>query len=207
MFTGIVEEIGKVRENSKFLKIEAKKVLEDLKVGDSIAVDGVCLTVLKIDGTTFQTEVMFETLKVTTLGELRSGNVVNLERALKATDRLSGHILSGHIDGICRIVQKDSTQRSVVLTFSYPHEFQPYIIRKGSIAVDGVSLTVSAISSDTFSVSLTPYTLENTSLGQKRIGEKCNVELDLIGKYVERFLSKEKKEGMELEFLKEHGFA
>lgn len=211
MFTGIVEEIGYVlRASDKGIDIGAKLVLEGTKIGDSIAVNGVCLTVttLRVDG--FTADVMPETLRRSNLGTLRSGDCVNLERAMAADGRFGGHIVSGHIDGVGTITNVRKEGIATWVTICAPSEILRYIVEKGSVAIDGISLTVAAVTETDFSVSLIPHTGDVTSLLQKRCGAEVNLENDIVGKYVERLMntvSKQKSESrITLDFLQKNGF-
>lgn len=220
MFTGIVEEIGSVQgikkgTHSIQLTIGAKKVLIDSQIGDSIAVNGVCLTVTSFGKNCFTADVMPESMNKTSMGTLKNGDSVNLERALTLASRLGGHIVSGHIDGtgeISKIVPDDNAVR---VTISAPANILKYIVVKGSVALDGVSLTVAELGEKYFTVSLIPHTGEATTLLRKKVGAKINIENDVIGKYVERLLqfdessSKQalnKKTSLSLSFLQENGF-
>lgn len=193
MFTGIVEEVGRVRNvkrgsSSAVLTIEAVTVLEDVKQGDSIAVNGVCLTVTDFTSTSFDADVMHETLDRSSLGALRPGSPVNLERAMKADGRFGGHIVSGHIDGTGRIMDIRRDDNAVWYTVSASQDILRYIVEKGSIAIDGISLTVAGLGPDHFKVSVIPHTAANTILSAKRTGDTVNLENDIIGKYVERLM-------------------
>lgn len=214
MFTGIVEEIGTVKAvqrsgTSSLIRIEAKKVLSDIHLGDSIAVNGVCLTVTDFDGSTFQADVMNETLSRSSLGSLKTGSPVNLERAMSAKGRFGGHIVSGHIDGTGTVsdIRKDGIAVWYTITAS-PHIMR-YIIEKGSIAIDGISLTVAKVTDSSFSVSIIPHTAEQTILSQKNRGDTVNLENDMIGKYVEKLMKSaepEGKSGIGMDFLAKNGF-
>lgn len=214
MFTGIVEEIGTVKAvqrsgTSSLIRIETKKVLSDIQLGDSIAVNGVCLTVTDFDGSTFQADVMNETLSRSSLGSLKTGSPVNLERAMSAEGRFGGHIVSGHIDGTGTIsnIRKDGIAVWYTITAS-PHIMR-YIIEKGSIAIDGISLTVAKVTDTSFSVSIIPHTAEQTILSQKSRGDTVNLENDMIGKYVEKLMKSaepEDKSGIGMDFLAKNGF-
>lgn len=193
MFTGIVEEVGRVRDikrgsASAVLTIEAVTVLEDVKQGDSIAVNGVCLTVTDFTPTSFNADVMHETLDRSSLGALRPGDPVNLERAMKADGRFGGHIVSGHIDGTERIMDIQRDDNAVWYTVSASKDILRYIVEKGSIAIDGISLTVAALGADSFKVSIIPHTAANTILHEKKPGDIVNLENDIIGKYVEKLM-------------------
>lgn len=195
MFTGIVEEVGRVRflrSGSKdgVLRIAAKRVLGDVRLGDSIAVNGVCLTVTDFDGGSFTADVMPETLRRSNLGMLRAGSPVNLERALAADGRFGGHIVSGHIDGVGTIASVRQEANAVWYEIEAAPSLLRLIVEKGSVALDGISLTVASVSDASFTVSVIPHTRERTILASKGVGDKVNVENDVIGKYVERLLSR-----------------
>ncbi len=194
MFTGIIEEVGELATmrkgaSSAELTIKASKVLEDAQVGDSIAVNGVCLTVTSCTADRFTADVMHETLNRSSLGSLRTGGKVNLERAMPADGRFGGHFVSGHIDGtgVVRAISHDDN--ATWYRIRTAREILHYIVEKGSIAIDGISLTVAAVASDDFSVSIIPHTLDQTTLAQRRVGDTVNLECDIIGKYVERFVT------------------
>lgn len=214
MFTGIIEEIGTVkslvvRSESAKLQIAARKVLADVRLGDSIAVNGVCLTVISFSPQEFTADVMPETLRKTNLVELKPGQVVNLERALALGGRLGGHLVSGHVDGTGRIRDRRLEENAVVVWIAAAREVLRLIVPKGSITVDGISLTVVDVSHDAFSVSLIPHTAAQTTLGHKAPGELVNLENDLIGKYVERLLATNQdfgKKDLNMDFLKANGF-
>lgn len=194
MFTGIVEELGKVKELRKLpdaalLTIDAEKVLEETRIGDSIAVNGVCLTVVKLENHQFTVDVMAETLAKSSLAQLSGGSRVNLERALQLSSRLGGHLVSGHVDGVGRIGQIRQDGIAKVVEIHAPPHLITYILPKGSIAIDGISLTVVDVGADYFSVSLIPHTAQETTLGFKGVGAVVNLETDMIGKYVARFLA------------------
>ena len=194
MFTGIVEELGEIvaierGAESAVLRVRGPLVTSDATPGASIAVNGVCLTVVDHDGQTFAVDVMAETLKRSSLGSLRAGSKVNLERAMTASARFGGHIVQGHVDGTAQILARVPGDNWEVVQLTLPPGLSRYVVEKGSITVDGVSLTVSAISDDTFSVSLIPTTLDVTTLGHKAVGDPVNLEVDVIAKYVERLLT------------------
>ena len=217
MFTGLIEEIGTIAavargRFSSVLTIGAQRIFSDLKPGDSVAVDGVCLTAAEIGNGRFTADVMHETLNRSTLGALRPGSRVNLERAMAADGRFGGHIVAGHIDGtgeILRMVQDDNAVRC---TIRAAPALLRGIVEKGSIAVDGISLTVSALEADRFEVSLIPHTGRSTTLLEKRAGSRVNLENDVIGKYVARLLGgaqaapAKPERGVDMAFLQEHGF-
>ena len=215
MFTGIVEELGTIRSirrgaASAVLSIGAEAVLSDLRIGDSVAVNGVCLTATAVDGTGFTADVMHETLRRSSLGALAPGSRVNLERAMAADGRFGGHIVSGHIDGTGTIAERRRDDNAVWYTVSAPPALLRYIVEKGSVAIDGISLTVASVEADRFSVSVIPHTAAVTLLGAKGPGDVVNLETDIIGKYVERLLrpadTPAARSGISLEFLAENGF-
>jgi riboflavin synthase len=194
MFTGIVEELGEVvavarGADSAVLTLRGPLVTSDVTAGASIAVNGVCLTVVSHEAATFSVDVMAETLNRSSLGALVAGDAVNLERAMAASSRFGGHIVQGHVDGTGQIMARTPGDNWEVVQFTLPPEVSRYVVQKGSITVDGVSLTVSAVTDDTFSVSLIPTTLGLTTLGHKRVGDLVNLEVDVIAKYVERLLT------------------
>ena len=215
MFTGIVEELGTIRSirrgaASAVLSIGAEAVLSDLRIGDSVAVNGVCLTATGVDGSGFTADVMHETLQRSSLGALGPGSRVNLERAMAADGRFGGHIVSGHIDGTGTIAERRRDDNAVWYTVSAPPALLRYIVEKGSIAIDSISLTVASVEADRFSVSVIPHTAAVTLLGAKGPGDVVNLETDIIGKYVERLLrpadTPAARSGISLEFLAENGF-
>ncbi|KAE9536563.1 riboflavin synthase [Ursidibacter arcticus] len=214
MFTGIIEEIGEIisiRKQGDFaqLAIRANHILQDVKLGDSIAVNGVCLTVTQFSPSHFCADVMSETLARTTLGELQANSAVNLERAMSANGRFGGHIVSGHIDGIGKIIAITPANNSVWFKIQTTPAIMRYIIQKGSITIDGISLTVVDCEQDYFSVSIIPHTLSETILGIKKVGQKVNLENDVIGKYVEKLLqpaSSSPSSTITEEFLRKVGF-
>lgn len=209
MFTGIVEEVGRVvvlRQGAEpSLTIAAQLVLSDLRLGDSVAVNGVCLTATAKDQSSFTVGLMPETLRRTNLGTLRPGERVNLERALTVGGRLGGHFVQGHVDGIGHLAEFKRERQAVLLRFAAPAEVIRYIVPKGFIAVDGISLTVVECDATSFRVSLVTYTQLNVALAEQRVGYTANLEADILGKYVERFT----RPGSSLtnEFLAAHGFA
>ena len=212
MFTGIIEEIGKTEQTSLSgynlrLRIKASKILSDLKTGDSININGTCQTVIEVKDNRFTVEAVEETLRRTNLDQLRPGDSVNLERALRPSDRLGGHLVSGHVDFVGRIksiIQKD---QSHVFEFEFPKEYQSHFVEKGSVAIDGISLTVVQVLKNSFTVSVIPFTMEQTTFGAKKTGDAVNIETDLIGKYVERILTVQKgKFQITEDWLKEKGW-
>lgn len=203
MFTGIIEEVGHVKSmhrgsKSFVLEIEASKVLDGTQVGDSIATNGVCLTVTHLTGTGFTADVMPETVSRTALGELIAGSPVNLERALSLQTRLGGHLVSGHIDGTGCITDIRQDDTALWLTVSCDSKLLRYIIEKGSVTLQGVSLTVARVDDRSFAVSLIPHTQAATTLHQARIGDRVNIENDIIAKYVEKLLGKSDSSGNDI---------
>ena len=190
MFTGIIEEVGTVRRvGGGTLSIDAEEILTDVRLGDSIAVNGVCLTVTSFDKNHFEADVMPETVRRTSLAELRKGSPVNLERALTLASRLGGHIVSGHIDGVGTVAGLRQEGNALLLTVAAAPALLRGIVEKGSVALDGISLTVAAVTEETFTVSLIPHTREVTNLRAKRTGSRLNIETDIIGKYVEKLMT------------------
>lgn len=216
MFTGLVEEIGKIKKidksgNSAKITISANKILKEVKLGDSISTNGVCLTVTKFTGNEFAVDVMPETMNRSNLGDLKTGSKVNLERAMQVGDRFGGHIVSGHIDGVGYITNLKNEDNATWISIEINAGILKYIVEKGSVAIDGISLTVAYVDEKIFKVSLIPLTKEETTLLSKGIGEKVNIECDVIGKYVERLMNFNKKEEkindkISMDFLRENGF-
>ncbi len=216
MFTGIIEETGVVAavmngSASSFIRINADKILSDIHLGDSIAVNGVCLTVTDFDSQSFQADVMNETLKRSSLGSLKNGSRVNLERAMAANGRFGGHIVSGHIDGTGVISAIRNDGIAVWYTVSTHQNILKYIVEKGSVAIDGISLTVAKLTKKDFSVSVIPHTSAQTTLSDKKVGDTVNLENDIVGKYVEKLLGSsadnQSKSNISLEFLRQNGFS
>ncbi len=213
MFTGIIEEVGHVKSlhrgaKSFTLEVEAEKVLEGTVVGDSIATNGVCLTVTSLTGHGFTADVMPETVSRTALGELVSGSPVNLERALSLQTRLGGHIVSGHIDGTGRIADRRQDDTALWLTIECDSKLLRYIIEKGSVTLQGVSLTVARVDARSFAVSLIPHTQAATTLHQAKVGDLVNIENDIIAKYVEKLLGKGPDNGSDLlDKMAKYGFS
>ena len=213
MFTGIIEELGTVgqmdrRPDSIKLTIQARKVLEGTQLGDSIAVNGVCLTVTSMTDSSFTADVMHETMRRSSLSDIKSGSKVNLERAMQVGGRLGGHIVSGHIDGVGHIARIASDGIARVITITIPKDMEPFIVEKGSIAIDGISLTVVSVGNSQFSVSIIPHTMAHTTLIDKHPGAVVNLETDVIGKYVHSFTTAHtgKRSGITMETLLENGF-
>ncbi|MDN5348039.1 MAG: riboflavin synthase [Clostridia bacterium] len=216
MFTGLIEEIGVVikivaASHAARIQIAAETVLEGTRIGHSIAVNGACLTVVELGKNYFIAEAMAETLNSTTLGTLRPRDRVNLERALRLGDRLGGHLVSGHVDGVGVIRRRERIGPALELTIEGPAALAPYIARKGSIAVDGTSLTVIDVEESTFRVGIVPHTLKQTILGEKNTGAEVNLEVDILSRYLERLLNKTKtgpaqEPSITVDFLAAHGF-
>lgn len=216
MFTGIVEEIGTysgIRKSGDLyeITIDAKKILSDVQLGDSIAINGVCLTVKFFTTSKFTADVMPETLKATNIGMLQIGSKVNLERAMAAGGRFGGHFVSGHVDGTGIIVRKKRVENAVYYDIEVNEQLAQKMLLKGSVAVDGTSLTLFGVASHSFTISLIPHTMQETIIGQKQIGDMVNIESDMIGKYVHHFLNgtnnNEKGPSLTKSFLEENGFA
>lgn len=216
MFTGIVEEMGTIAgiqkgAKSAVLTIQAEKVFSDIHIGDSIALNGVCLTVTSFSGNTYTADVMNETLRRSSLGSLTIGSKVNLERAMAANGRFGGHIVSGHIDGTGTITKVEKDDNAIWYTIAAEESLMKYIVEKGSIAIDGISLTVAKRSDMDFAISMIPHTAKETVLSQKKPGDIVNLENDIVGKYIEQLMRYEKKEEkkesrLTKEFLLQAGF-
>lgn len=215
MFTGIVEEMGTIEKiqkgrHSAILHIRAELILDDLKIGDSVAVNGVCLTATSIHSQVFTADVMHETLNRSSLAQLKSGSRVNLERAMPAWGRFGGHIVAGHVDGMGTITRISRDDTAVWYTIQASPSILRYIIEKGSIAIDGISLTVAQTGTDSFSISAIPHTVAATTLSQRRTGDSVNLENDMIGKYVEKLFTPSDKQKptstLTKEFLSQCGY-
>lgn len=215
MFTGLIEEIGVVDKIVKGMKsaqitIKAEKVLEGTKPGDSICTNGVCLTVVDFDKNSFVVDVMPETMRRSNLKNIKSGSRVNLERALQLGDRFGGHIVSGHIDGVGIIKSMDEEDNATWVSIEASSDIMKYMINKGSVTVDGISLTIAKVQDKVFKVSIIPTTKGETTLLDKHIGDELNVECDVVGKYIERFMifnqEEASKSSIDINFLKENGF-
>ena len=213
MFTGLIEEVGSVTAlerlgSSARLTVSASFTPADVKLGDSIAVNGICLTVVKILRGGFVFDVSPETLERTAFRRLAPGSAVNLERALRLSDRLGGHLVTGHVDCIATAKEREMVGGNILFTFSLPPRFVRYLVEKGSVAIDGVSLTVNSVGTDFFTVNIIPHTGAKTCLNGRRPGEEVNIEADILGKYVERFLSsgRDSSTGVSLELLARNGF-
>ena len=215
MFTGIVEEMGTIRSirkgaHSAVLEIQAKVVLEDIHLGDSIAVNGVCLTATSFTPSTFTADVMHETLNRSSLSSLRPGSRVNLERAMAANGRFGGHIVSGHVDGLGTVLSTQKDDNAIWFTIGAPPEVLRYVVEKGSITIDGISLTVARVDGQSFAISAIPHTVAVTVLQDRKPGDKVNLETDIIGKYVEKLLQPKEipkqTSGITRDFLTKYGF-
>ncbi len=207
MFTGLIGEVGRLKSLTRgVLEIECRQVLEGLKVGDSISVNGICLTATAFDDKSFRADVMPETIRRTSLEGLSVGAKVNLERALRVGDRLDGHIVSGHIDGVGRIISLRAEGNACVVEISADRSILRQIVEKGSVALDGMSLTVIGVSDRSFKVSLIPHTMSATNFVDKKVGNPINIETDIIGKYVERLMSFDSSSVLTKEFLTANDF-
>lgn len=216
MFTGIIEELGTVERVTRgrvsaVIAIRAEHILSNLKIGDSVAVNGVCLTATGLTGHGFTADVMHETLDRSALAGLGPGSRVNLERAMAANGRFGGHIVAGHVDGVGTIAAIEQDDNAIWFTITAPAQVLRYVVEKGSIAIDGISLTVARVETDRFAVSVIPHTAAVTLLGLRRTGDRVNLESDLVGKYVERLLrpapeEKGQESKLTMEFLSQHGF-
>jgi riboflavin synthase len=215
MFTGIIEAIGSVKSLQEIksewkLVLKAEKLdMSDVKLGDSIAVSGCCLTVVEMSDSSFGADVSNETLRCTSLGSLKTGSRVNLEKAMMATDRFGGHIVSGHVDGVGKLVSSSQEGQSIKLTFEVPDDLRKYIAAKGSICIDGTSLTVNEVSANTFSINVIPHTQEETIIGEYGAGRVVNLEVDLVARYLERLMTGAQEStggGITKDYLMEHGF-
>jgi riboflavin synthase len=212
VFTGIIKAKGSIstiekRGGDVRLRVTAAGLpWADYAVGDSISVNGVCLTAVQLHEAGFDTDVSVETLDVTTLKHLAVGDFVNLEPALRVGDALGGHLVSGHVDGIGKLLERADDARSVRMTFEVPDELARYVARKGSICVDGVSLTINEVSGNTFGLNIIPHTAEVTTMGSYEVGAAVNIEVDLLARYIERMLGNDAN-GLSTDFLREHGYA
>jgi riboflavin synthase len=220
MFTGLVEEIAVIKRidrlsDSARMRIAAKRIFKDIKLGDSISVNGVCLTVVEYSDQVFAVDVVPETMRRSNLGLLRPGDRVNVERALRLGDRLGGHIVAGHVDGVGTILDKQGEGLATVLTIAAAADVLRYVVEKGSVCVDGTSLTVMNVTESNFRISVIPHTGEETTLLEKLVGAKVNLESDVIGKYVEKLLipgvpndvKESRRSTLDLDYLRTHGFA
>jgi riboflavin synthase len=216
MFTGIVEEVGTIQElrfisEGAVIVIAGKTIPPSLKIGDSISVNGVCLTATQTGRQSFSCDISAETLRLSSFNQAKRGSKVNLERSLMVGDRLGGHIVQGHVDGVGRLISKTRSGEGWEMSFEFPRELERYLVYKGSISINGISLTISALGKGSFAVAVIPHTLEATNLNQLGIGDLANLEVDILGKYFERFFQLglfqgEKSPKMNLEYLKDQGF-
>ena len=212
MFTGLIEETGKIlkadkESNSLYLTVQCDKVLDGLKIGDSVAINGACQTVIQILPNGFKVFASCETLSVTTFNDLKAGDIVNLERTLRLCDRLDGHMVSGHIDGVATVQNIEKDGQTTIFTFECNNNLAFQIIKKGSVAINGVSLTVADIINNSFKIAVIPHSLTNTNLKYLKINDRVNLETDIISKYVEKYLSPDhNKNTLDIDFLKENGF-
>jgi riboflavin synthase len=211
MFTGIIEDIGSIlsiKKSSGKWEFSIKTVLANagIREGDSVSIDGVCLTATTITGDGFVADASLETLRVTTLAEKKTGARVNIERAMAADGRFGGHFVMGHVDCVGTIADKKKAGDSVRLSVEIPLDFTRYIVEKGSVAINGISLTVNEQRHTIFTVNIIPFTMSKTTLGEKNPRDKVNIETDIIGKYIESFLIKDKNKGVDLGFLYKHGY-
>ncbi|TSB46844.1 riboflavin synthase [Alkalicoccobacillus porphyridii] len=212
MFTGIIEEVGTIQQitssgEAVVMTIRASKVLTDVQEGDSIAVNGVCLTVTSYTENSFEVDMMPETVRATSLQNLSTNSKVNLERAMHAQGRFGGHFVSGHVDGVGTISHKSQDHNAIYYTIEVASDLRRYMINKGSVAVDGTSLTIFGVSESSFTISIIPHTVDHTIIGDKKVGDIVNIECDLVGKYIEQFIqSPPKKEGITSEFLTKQGY-
>ncbi|MCP8618134.1 riboflavin synthase [Salirhabdus salicampi] len=216
MFTGIIEEVGTIQNMKKspqsiVMEIGATKVLEDVNIGDSISINGVCLTVTKYTKGSFEVDVMPETVKATSLKELSTGSKVNLERSMAANGRFGGHFVSGHVDGVGEIIGKEEVANAVYYKIKVPESLAKFLLLKGSIAVDGTSLTIFGVEGNVFTISLIPHTYDETVLGSKGKGDTVNIECDMLAKYVENMLTRKQElqnpSNINKTMLEENGFA
>lgn len=215
MFTGLIQSVGTVRRldqrgNSASLQVASELVKDSLQLGESIAINGVCLTVTSWNGDSFIADVSPETLLCTTLGTVKPNVRVNLERALRLSDRLGGHLVNGHVDCVATVRRRYQDQNAVRFEFAVPRDHLRYLVQKGSVAVDGISLTVNSVAEEGFAVAVIPHSLDKTTLSERREGDQVNIETDLLGRYVERFLQREPTDltgkGINLELLAKNGF-
>ncbi|HEX8777520.1 MAG TPA: riboflavin synthase [Rhodanobacter sp.] len=213
MFTGIIQSVGRIRRleprgGDLRLHVDTDGLdLSDVQLGDSIAVSGVCLTAVALETRGFAADVSNETLSLTTLGTLKAGDPVNLEKALRLADRLGGHLVSGHVDGLGKVVSVAPDGRSLRWVFEVPSSLARYIAAKGSVCIDGTSLTVNEVAGTRFGVNLIPHTVEHTAFHAKHAGDAVNIEVDVIARYVERLVGGSEAAGIDVDFLKKHGFA
>ena len=215
MFTGIVEEIGKIERISPIqggcsIKIKSNKIIDDLSVNDSVCIDGVCLTVTKKDSSFFFADAVGATLEKTTFGNLKTGSFVNLERSLKLSDRLGGHLVQGHVNGIGNISEIKKLGENYLVKVVIPQQLEKYLIKEGSIAINGISLTIADLNTNEISISIIPHTWQNTNFNSKKVADEVNIEIDILAKYVEKLLNNENTRAVEIKltenWLKELGY-
>lgn len=213
MFTGLIEEIGIIKALNKqtsgaVIQIQCQKVLEDLKTGDSIAINGACQTATKIGKDFFEVDAAIETLKLTNFINFTTGTKVNLERAMSATSRFGGHMVSGHVEGVASFIKKEKEGLAEIFYFEAPKNVTHYLVHKGSVCINGISLTITSLNNNIFSISVIPHTIKETTLPELKSGDIVNIEPDIIAKYVEKFLSKahNTSSNLSVDFLKENGF-
>lgn len=210
MFTGIIEDIGQItginKIGGKWVFSIRTRLAGGIQEGDSICVDGVCLTATGVSGDYFTADASLETLRITTLNEKTQGSKVNIERAMGSNGRFGGHFVTGHIDGVGIIKEKRSSGESLRLSIEVPKEIARYIVKKGSVAIDGISLTVNSRDDNIFAVNIIPYTADKTTIGEKDIRDKVNIETDIIGKYIESFFTDTGKKEIDRDFLYRHGY-
>ncbi|GIN62704.1 riboflavin synthase subunit alpha [Robertmurraya siralis] len=211
MFTGIIEELGRIESiqskgNTLILAIQGKRVLEGLNIGDSISVNGVCLTVTNFSQTSFFVDVMPETFKSTSLSMLQRGSLVNLERALAANGRFGGHFVTGHVDTVGQISKREQKENAIYIELTFPNQFNHLALYKGSVALDGTSLTIFGNEHNRLTVSLIPHTVKESVVGLKKIGDQVNIEFDMIGKYLFSFFQSKEIKRVSIDLLKENGF-
>lgn len=211
MFTGVIEEIGQVAEikfysHGATLKVLCEKVLDGVKLGDSISINGACQTVVEFDSKSFAVNISDETLRVTNLKDLKAGDLVNLECAMKMSERLHGHIVSGHVEFTSKFIKKDKLGEFYNMEFEVLPEYRKYMVKKGSVTVNGISLTIADLSEKTFVCAIIPHTFENTNLKELKNNDIVNIETDIIAKYVENFVEKDTKSTITTSFLAENGF-
>jgi len=214
MFTGLIEDVGLIHEirstaNQAVLTVSTSLPMSEISLGESIAVNGVCLTVTSFGAGVFAADVSPETLNCTSLGKLARGSRVNLERALKLSDRLGGHLVTGHVDGLAKVIERRQEGNAWLFRFQVEPSVCAFLVAKGSVTVDGISLTVNTVDEQTFSLAIIPHTLQMTTMQERVVGDVVNIETDLIGKYVARFLKggvPEKPQGVTMDVLAKHGF-
>lgn len=212
MYTGLIEETGRISDiktsgGSMYLTVECQKVLDGMKIGDSIAINGACQTVIEFSKNSFKVFASFETLNITTFKDFKTSTEVNLERTMRLSDRLDGHLVSGHVDGTAKVLSFKKVEEAYKFTFEIDSELSKQIVKKGSITIDGISLTVAEISGNIFSIAIIPHTFQTTTLRNLKIGDKVNIETDTIAKYIEKYLlSNDNSSKIDTNFLERNGF-